>query len=310
MLTFAGCFDRGGLDSIDDMTAAGGGSGAGKAGTAGAKGAGGGAPATGGVAGLAGASGAGGQPSAGGGKVGTGTGGTPTGTGGSGGVPGTGGKSGGGSGGVPGTGGKSGGGSGGSGGIPGTGGSPVVCPGVMCDLYCPNGFQTDASGCPICNCSPTVCQPNVCPFACPSGYEEDASGCELCKCSPETACTTADCGAPVPGTPNILCTDGSIAGPTCQRDTSGKCTWQLLTCPAGCSSNGDYATCVANSACTWLAPGCGQPTLAAAGCYAASGIGCTSDDSCGQGHQCLKRVINPCFNAACTVCAETQTVCQ
>lgn len=43
-------------------------------------------------------------------------------------------------------------------------------------------------------------------------------------------CTEAQCGPP-PGAPNIECEDGSIAGPSCERNEGGECAWVFLECP-------------------------------------------------------------------------------
>ena len=138
---------------------------------------------------------------------------------------------------------------------------------------------------------------------------------------------------------------------TCEQTSAGKCLWHKSTCVvcsavtckiycangfkvgadgcptcacnppppppiSDCAGYADRGTCAADPMCTWLQPGCTEPALAAAGCYARSDLGCTSDAECGQGHQCLKRVVNPCPPAggpgsvACTACGLVQTICQ
>jgi len=44
-----------------------------------------------------------------------------------------------------------------------------VCPDILCDLYCPNGFMTDENGCPICRCreNPEYCRTDR---DCPDGF--------------------------------------------------------------------------------------------------------------------------------------------
>jgi hypothetical protein len=46
------------------------------------------------------------------------------------------------------------------------------CAPVLCELYCPNGFAIDASGCEICQCKKTGCQVTGCP---------STKQCTLCK---------------------------------------------------------------------------------------------------------------------------------
>jgi hypothetical protein len=65
--------------------------------------------------------------------------------------------------------------------------------------------------------------------------------------------------------------------------------------------------------CTWLVPGCGDPPLAAQGCYARADVGCQSDSGCTNGRVCQKRVVNPCLpgpgGGACAACGLTTTIC-
>lgn len=54
-----------------------------------------------------------------------------------------------------------------------------------------------------------------------------------------TRCPDAACPTPRPGSPSMMCPDGSIAGPACiQRE--GTCGWAIVTCPLGrgASENG------------------------------------------------------------------------
>lgn len=317
VVTVPGCFDRGGLDPIGDAGASagagvaghgGGGGAGGKGGTAGAKGTGG-TSAPGGHGGAFVGTGSG-TAGASGGVIGTG--GLTAGSGGRDGPLGSGGYATGSGGKVPSSGGQVGAtGGGATGGVPGSGGAPAVCSGVICNLACPLGFETDSNGCPLCKCKPATCAAVACPLGqCPNGYATDVAGCGTCKCLPSSACIDADCGVPPPGVPVIACSNGSTAGGVCQRNATGMCSWQIVECPGGCSSINDSANCAAEPSCTWLVPGCAEPALATAGCYARTSLGCTSDADCDQGHQCLKRVINPCFNDLCMFCGKTQAVCQ
>jgi hypothetical protein len=43
-------------------------------------------------------------------------------------------------------------------------------------------------------------------------------------------CSDADCG-PAPGAPNVLCDDGSVGGPICDRNEDGDCAWMIRECP-------------------------------------------------------------------------------
>ena len=43
-------------------------------------------------------------------------------------------------------------------------------------------------------------------------------------------CSEEDCG-PAPGAPNIECADGSIGGPSCERNEANDCAWVIRECP-------------------------------------------------------------------------------
>lgn len=43
-------------------------------------------------------------------------------------------------------------------------------------------------------------------------------------------CNEEECG-PAPGAPNIECDDGSIAGPSCERNQDDQCAWVIRECP-------------------------------------------------------------------------------
>jgi hypothetical protein len=43
-------------------------------------------------------------------------------------------------------------------------------------------------------------------------------------------CRDGECG-PAPGAPNVMCEDGSIGGPVCDRHIDDGCGWSFRTCP-------------------------------------------------------------------------------
>jgi Antistasin family len=350
-VSLTGCLDRGGLDPTDDGGGPpdGGKATGGKTGTGGAPGTGGiqasgGAPGTGGVPGSGGIVGTGGVSATGGktgtgGSPGSGGGGAAHGTGGIGGTGGTGGQrmcgpvclifcqygnvtdaSG-----CPTCGCK----------------PPPVCAGIACPVACQFGYVKDpTTGCNTCACSP---DPNTCASTdCGAAPIEPVT--LVCSVPPGpgpgapafAAAGPAGATAPliaIPALPYV-----------CQRGADGKCAWQKggcrvcapvlckIACPNGfkngadgcpacacnpppqipaCATYADYNTCQADALCTWLKPGCGQPALAAAGCYARTSLGCASDMDCGQGRQCLKRFVSTCPpGAICPPVCEVQTICQ
>ena len=74
-------------------------------------------------------------------------------------------------------------------------------------------------------------------------------------CPEEFPCSDEECG-PGPGAPNILCEDGSIAGPVCLRNDEGECGWRFTSCPEdSCDpDNNEYETagcgCDTDAECT------------------------------------------------------------
>jgi Antistasin family len=265
--------------------------------------------------GGAGKGGAGG----GGGAVGGGVSGGGGAVGGGGGASGAGGAIGGGVGGKAGAGGAGQGGAGGAIGAADGGAMDAAC-GPVCAIFCPNGNVLDARGCPTCQCKPAACTPVTCKIFCANGYETDAAGCPICKCKP-TTCTPSECPAPAPGAPNVMCSDGSLGGPVCERTNEGRCAWIFRNCPddptADCARIRDADACAKKNACRWLTPGCAEPKLPAAGCYARALIGCTGN--CPAGKTCLSRVIDPCGGTPvpgfappqgmCDACGQTIAVC-
>jgi hypothetical protein len=121
-----------------------------------------------------------------------------------------------------------------------------------------------------------------------------------------------------------MCADGTVAGPVCERTATGRCAWIFRECPDGCGDARTPTACLANTACSWLEPGCTEPKLAVAGCYPKSLLGC-DQHPCPDGRQCVKRTVNPCGGTraapaapvppgfvpppTCAVCAQTIAIC-
>jgi hypothetical protein len=181
------------------------------------------------------------------------------------------------------------------------------CPAIACPaIFCEFGSPTDANGCPTCGCKPPpVCDAIACRLYCANGYRKDASGCPVCECNPTGACAPSECATPPPGQAPAgqiaapvaapRCADGSVPQTTCQRDPSGICRWNYGTCPADCGQIRDAGSCSNATGCIWLQPGCSEPSIPTAGCYARSWLGCGDGGTfCPAGKQCQKRTINPC----------------
>ena len=66
---------------------------------------------------------------------------------------------------------------------------PVECPAIDCDLYCENGVKTDEHGCDLCECNePVECAPVACNLFCADGFKTDEDGCDLCECNEPYEC--------------------------------------------------------------------------------------------------------------------------
>src|SRR5580704_11591430 len=58
-------------------------------------------------------------------------------------------------------------------------------------------------------------------------------------------CTPTDCKGPVPGAPNVVCSDGSFGGPVCAASSGGGCGWEIRACPVNdaCPALGCFPSC-------------------------------------------------------------------
>lgn len=75
-----------------------------------------------------------------------------------------------------------------------------------------------------------------------------------------------------------------------------------------CSTLTTEGTCNTDAGCRWLTPGCGMPTLPAAGCFAVTDCA-TNADCMVAGQTCQETNYNPCYNKACNACGATANVC-
>jgi hypothetical protein len=171
---------------------------------------------------------------------------------------------------------------------------PPACKRLVCPaIACPYGQATDVQGCPTCGCSAPACPGLACDIYCPYGNQVDARGCALCACKPST-CAPAECPPPPP-LPVRMCGSGEISQPVCQRNSAGACGWVVPPCPGDCSQAQNQGSCGAIAGCVWLQPGCAEPSIPTAGCYAAANVGCADKMyQCPAGKQCQQRTINPC----------------
>jgi hypothetical protein len=171
---------------------------------------------------------------------------------------------------------------------------PIACPAIACPYGAAQA--TDAQGCPTCGCSGPACPGLACDLYCPYGQQKDAEGCAICACNSAT-CTPAECPPPPP-LPVRMCSGGGVSQPVCQRNSAGTCGWVVPLCPGDCGQAANQGTCAAIAGCTWLQPGCAEPSIPTAGCYASASVGCAEKMfTCPAGKQCQRRNINPCASA-------------
>ncbi|MGI5862618.1 MAG: hypothetical protein ACOX6T_11255 [Myxococcales bacterium] len=154
-----------------------------------------------------------------------------------------------------------------------------ACEPVLCDMWCPTGFQRDERGCEICACNPGCgsdadCGPGE---RCEAGVETcDAAGnCQVSEgvCRPAGCFTDAECG---PGMACLGCPPNALC------ELPGFCAPQ-----GACWSDAD---CAAGESCIFLMYGCMDEN--GLGCSWGYGIcnrvdrGCADDSDCAAGERC------------------------
>jgi hypothetical protein len=134
------------------------------------------------------------------------------------------------------------------------------------------------------------------------------------RCSPPDDCPLELplAGSSCPGELPYSCTY-TISGECGDVTAEAACDLRTYTWivnadePCGaCDTHLDAASCSASAGCRWLEPGCGEPPLPQAGCFAAED--CTQD-SCDEGKTCTSAIIDPCWNSPCDACGAEALVC-
>ena len=175
---------------------------------------------------------------------------------------------------------------------------PAVCPHY---LYCEYGMALDASGCETCECAPPpLCPPVLCDLWCEDGFAVDPStGCETCTCNPPPSnCESdADCSSEevclLPAClPVCIDEDGDGA---CDDDFCGPGVCAPREMERTCTNDaecGDGAACEIVG-CTPDCTGeddCGGPSACYGYCRPLPPppppSECTSDVDCGEGGWC------------------------
>ncbi|CAH1772329.1 unnamed protein product [Owenia fusiformis] len=180
------------------------------------------------------------------------------------------------------------------------------CAPVLCEMFCPNGFDTDVNGCEICKCR--ECEELLCDSYCPHGHVKDKYGCDTCNCNPDP-CDGVEC--PV-GKQCYPCTS-----PTCSTKYQCECGLACSTvCRYGNAMN--TAGCPTCSCCDRPGKGCRRkcPTgyiKSPDGCTTCEckpktceGMTCPSDQTCKMVDVwCVKQ---PCISPI-PMCVEKKLVC-
>ncbi len=98
-----------------------------------------------------------------------------------------------------------------------------ACVPVACNLFCANGYETDADGCEVCECNdePPVCAYEACERGTRSecGPDRDGDGCPECVCVPLECPDEIDFAECAPGT-SLECVEGPDGEPrwSCEPD--------------------------------------------------------------------------------------------
>jgi hypothetical protein len=181
---------------------------------------------------------------------------------------------------------------------------------LLCDLYCPNGFMTDPSGCPLCRCV-EECQTDE---DCLLPWSDQIARCIDGQCVYEEMACDSDRECPEGFTCEIMCVGGGVTcdpdDPNCAPDdtcdpTTGECHEECFgRCvprpEPGCQSDAD---CPQGYVCLMecSAPGCdpasgacpdecdpttGECPSFCEGRCVPEAIGCQSDTDCPEGFVC------------------------
>ncbi|MDI1446053.1 hypothetical protein [Polyangium sp. 6x1] len=141
------------------------------------------------------------------------------------------------------------------------------------------------------------CNPPI-PEPCPAEMPSQGAAC----LGPLTCSYEFDVGCG-PQTATATCQDGSWS-----IDAGISCNPPIPTDnPADmCQYIATEEECATVETCRWLVPGCGDPALSQAGCFAAQDcVGVT----CGDAKTCQEASINPCHNQPCDACSMTVKLC-
>jgi eight-cysteine-cluster-containing protein len=132
---------------------------------------------------------------------------------------------------------------------------------LLCDLYCPNGFMTDPSGCPLCRCV-EECQTDE---DCRLSWSDQIARCVDGQCIYEELACDSDSECPEGFICEIVCAGG---GASCDPDNSD-CRPDD-TCDSSTGECSDWA-----------------PQECFGRCMPMPEPGCQSDADCPPGHVCL-----------------------
>lgn len=195
-----------------------------------------------------------------------------------------------------------------SGGTSSSSGGPI-CPPVLCDLACPFGFASDATGCPTCQCLPGACDsiqdPQACnnTAGCVGVFFDSATDPSVPPGRTDFQCCTQTpdgifCGSEPP--PPVGCYSDEQCGPGFVCDTVNYCN---SACEPGAGACPDVCVgqCVPRNACwgAWLDQNgtCRAPNdgIYPQGCCTPEDRYCLSDVECGVGEYCNhQECLSPC----------------
>ncbi|MBI2377918.1 MAG: hypothetical protein HYV07_28200 [Deltaproteobacteria bacterium] len=151
--------------------------------------------------------------------------------------------------------------------------------------------------------------------------DNDQCAWQVPECPEPHDCTEAECGVG-PGAPNYVCADGTVAGPTCERDAAGHCGWHMIECPCAptvppCAADFECAAgelCV-ESYCRPVRSECATDTDCIGGrcvngvCDSGNGLlpppACTDNSACPPGQFCNQGACEP--GEACSAGTECGT---
>jgi Cys-rich repeat protein len=182
-----------------------------------------------------------------------------------------------------------------------------ACPDVVCELWCPNGYELDSNGCQTCSCKPGCTADSECP----AGERCEAL---VTECDSSGSCWTTG-GTCVPAEAGCVSDADCASGETCQ--------FEYEACPpgaAGCANRGvcvpavascrSDADCAAGQVCELPLVNCSPEMNCPNPVGTCRDLDCSADSDCPAGTLCRADPKDPCSQPGTMCFAPVRQICQ